>query len=593
MRQGVGIVLSAVLATGAVAEVPIPVSPGGQGGITVVANRCPTFLWTAAAGGEAVELVVYRVPEGEAGGPPELLLGVTLPRSAQGWTPSLGQCLEPGRRYAWSVGVGGAWSEARLFEVASELSPVEVEETLHELRRFLEGGTSPPEVAPSRQEPRPQGQAAQATPRREQARRQTTRSKAGVATYLTGTTTPVPADPAPSLGDASLTVDEQVHLGANSHIFKDGALFLWGDGASGNLALGSAALEDNTTGVSNTALGRNALASNSTGILNTATGSSALLFNSSGEYNTATGAGALLFNTTGHDNTALGRRALYSNDDGSGNTAIGSLTLVLNTGGNRNTAVGYEALMLTEASQNTAMGAFALGSNTTGSRNVAIGDQALQFNTSGSSNTVIGDAALAGNTIGLENIVIGDGAGVLNPVDGSFNITIGSPGSDSDDHTLRLGREGAIQGQTRAFVAGIRGVTTDQSNAIPVLIDSDGQLGTASSSRSAKQDIREIGELSERLMELKPVAFRYRKHVRRDPHTARQFGLIAEEVAEVFPELVVYDAEDRPATVKYHLLSSLLLNELQKQHRQNRMQWLLIAGMMLAGLVAGTRWRFG
>lgn len=139
MKQGVGVAaaLLVIVTTGALAEVAVPVSPGGQGGMATVLGMCPTFHWTTVNGAEAVDLVIYRVPEDEAEGAPERVLSVTLPGSASGWTPSLGQCLEPGGRYAWSVGVGGEWSEARLFEVAARPSTEEVSDALMTLQRFL------------------------------------------------------------------------------------------------------------------------------------------------------------------------------------------------------------------------------------------------------------------------------------------------------------------------------------------------------------------------------------------------------------------------------------------------------------------------
>ena len=137
MRVGV-VVLSILIGTGASAQGPTPVSPGSQVGVAVVSGRCPTFHWTTVDGAELVDLVVYRVQLEEAEGPPERVLTVTLPGTANGWTPSLGQCLEPGGRYAWSVGTGGEWSEASLFEVPAAPSVTEVEEAMAVLRRFVD-----------------------------------------------------------------------------------------------------------------------------------------------------------------------------------------------------------------------------------------------------------------------------------------------------------------------------------------------------------------------------------------------------------------------------------------------------------------------
>ena len=130
----------------------------------------------------------------------------------------------------------------------------------------------------------------------------------------------------------------------------------------------------------------------------------------------------------------------------------------------------------------------------------------------------------------------------------------------------------------RTFVAGIRGVTTDVADAIPVLVDSAGQLGTISSSRRYKKDIADMGDRTDRLLDLRPVLFRYKSRTA-DENGPLEYGLIAEEVADVFPDLVVYDEEGQPETVKYHLLSSMLLNELQKEHARNDAQDAEIASL--------------
>jgi hypothetical protein len=262
----------------------------------------------------------------------------------------------------------------------------------------------------------------------------------------------------------------------------------------------------------NVGLGANALLSSTTGLHNTALGSSALAANN-GYNNTASGSGALYYNTTGSDNTAGGFRALRNNTTGFRNTASGYLALTSNT----------------EGSFNTAGGALTLGNNFTGSNNVALGYRA-GINTNGSS-----------------------------------NVLISNEGVNAENNTLRLGTTGTgARQQNRAFVAAIRGTTTGAADAIAVLIDSNGQLGTTSSSRRFKQDIEGLGENSERLLALHPVKFRYKDHAAQGD-TTPQYGLIAEEVAEVFPELVVYDPEGRPETVRYHLLAPLLLAELQRQ----------------------------
>jgi len=276
----------------------------------------------------------------------------------------------------------------------------------------------------------------------------------------------------------------------------------------------------------------------------TRVGTSALFSNTTGVRNTATGFQALAPNTIGSNNTASGFKALHLNTEGSWNTASGSHALASNSTGFRNTANGFETLVAnTEGFENTASGYQALHSNTTGERNTAIGTYALFYNT--------GDL----------NVALGRGAGDQ-LTSGSNNIHIANHGLTSETATIKIGTQGT---QTKAFVAGIRGITTGLADAMPVMVDSAGQLGTVSSSRRYKKEIHDMADSTARLLALRPVTFRYKKEFA-DGERPIQFGLVAEEVAEVFPELVVYDDEGRPETVKYHLLSTLLLNELQKQH---------------------------
>ena len=308
-----------------------------------------------------------------------------------------------------------------------------------------------------------------------------------------------------------------------------------------NTALGEGALQNNTSGAANTASGWNALHHNTTGQWNTATGLDALQHNTTGNWNTASGVGALNANTTGSYNTASGSAALLSNTTGSNNTASGLGALYSNTTGAHNTATGLEAL----------------SNNTSGNDNTASGYNALGQNTTGSHNTASGHLALNTNTTGNGNIALGNEAGKLLTT-GHDNIMIGHQGVAGEAQTTRIGTA-----QTRAFIAGIRGKTTGTNNAIAVMIDSHGQLGTVSSSGRFKEDVAPMAEKSAALSALRPVTFRYKKAFEGGEKPI-QFGLIAEEVAEVFPELVVFGEDGQPETVKYHLLSSLLLNELQK-----------------------------
>jgi hypothetical protein len=282
--------------------------------------------------------------------------------------------------------------------------------------------------------------------------------------------------------------------------------------------------------------------------------------NTTGLHNTASGYRALAANTTGYQNTACGTFALSANTTGTGNTANGYIALSINTTGYHNTASGYWALPFnTTGSGNTASGSKALYSNTTGDANVACGQYALRYNTTGNLNTASGFQALYSNTTGSANIALGVGAGSLLTT-GDSNIVIGNPGVADEAATIRIGTPGT---HTRVFIAGIDG--TNVSGAA-VLVDTSGQLGINTSSRRFKTDIADMGDATERLLELRPVVFHYRQEQRLPDgsEVPMEYGLIAEEVAEIFPDLVVYDEEGNPFTVKYHLLSAMLLNELKK-----------------------------
>jgi len=330
-----------------------------------------------------------------------------------------------------------------------------------------------------------------------------------------------------------------------------------------NTAFGASALTSNTSGINNAAAGFVALFSNTTGSNNTASGNGALLSNTIGNSNTATGFAALASNTTGGTNSASGTQALQKNTTGSDNPATGADALLLNTTGAGNTASGSNALSSnTTGIGNTASGMSALRSNTTGNDNIASGDGALRFNTTGDFNVAIGANALLNSTTGDNNIAIGLQAG-SNLTGGSNNIYIGNVGvTIPESSTIRIGQVT----QTRAFIAGIRGITTGSANAIPVLVDSAGQLGTVSSSRRVKDDISDMGDASSKLMKLRPVTFHYKTDKNPKGRTL-QYGLVAEEVAKVAPGLVARSADGRIETVYYQFLAPMLLNEVQKQQR--------------------------
>src|SRR6266496_1073366 len=331
------------------------------------------------------------------------------------------------------------------------------------------------------------------------------------------------------------------------------------DRGNGNSAAENVdALNLSTTASDNTAHGWFSLFSNTSGSSNTADGFQALYSNTSGDRNTATGAGTLLSNTIGNDNTANGLNALSSNTTGGANTAIGVEALFSNTTGNFNTATGLEALFgNTTGANNTANGLSALFNNTSGNYNTADGNAALFANLTGSENTAIGRNALSNNTLGDENIALGVFAGVN--ITGSNNIDIGSGGVSGESGTIRIGTLGT---HTGTYVAGIFGETVPAG--LPVLVDINGHLGTATSSARFKDDIKPMNKASKAILPLKPVTFHYKNDVKGTP----QFGLIAEEVAEVNPDLVVCDKEGKPYAVRYDQVNAMLLNEFLKEHRK-------------------------
>jgi hypothetical protein len=309
-----------------------------------------------------------------------------------------------------------------------------------------------------------------------------------------------------------------------------------------------------------TAEGQNALKNLTTGSGNTAIGWYSLFRDTTGSFNTGVGAGTLLENTA-DENTATGTGALLSNTAANANTADGAFALLSNTTGIDNTAIGDRALFSnTTANGNTADGTFALFNNTTGADNTAIGDVTLVANITGLSNTAIGVAALGSNTTGNGNVALGFNAG-LNLTTGSNNIDIGNSGVAAESNTIRIGVQGT---QTFTIIAGIS--NDMQGIGTPVIVTKDGFLGVQGSSKRFKDDIKSTDKASEALLALRPVTFRYKKEI--DPAGTSQFGLIAEEVEKVNPDLVGRDKEGKPYTVRYDQVNAMLLNEFLKEHRK-------------------------
>jgi hypothetical protein len=336
-----------------------------------------------------------------------------------------------------------------------------------------------------------------------------------------------------------------------------------------NTATGSFALQNNTLGNENTATGSTALLRNTIGDANTATGIAALQSNTTGSNNTATGGTALARNTTGNNNTAIGRGALSDNTTGSSNTALGFKALVSNTTASNNTATGFSALQEnTTGRTNTANGFEALLNNTTGNGNTAHGVRALSNNTTGNNNTANGINALFNNTTGSRNIALGVNAGV-SLTTGDSNIDIGAPGGPAEAETIRIGVQGT---QTRTFVAGISGSPIAGTG---VVVAPGGRLGTVASSQRFKDDIKPMDQASEAILALKPVTFHYKKEV--DPDGIPQFGLVAEQVEKVNPDLIARDEEGKVYTVRYEAVNAMLLNEFLKEHCKNEEQQATIA----------------
>jgi hypothetical protein len=293
-------------------------------------------------------------------------------------------------------------------------------------------------------------------------------------------------------------------------------------------AEGQKALFSLTTGSANTAVGWFSLFSNAAGSFNTATGAGTLLFNTA-DANTAFGAAALLFNTTGINNTAVGAAALFSNTTSNFNTAVGNSALHnIATGDGGNTAIGFEALF----------------SNTTGRGNTAVGDHALLQNTSGNDNIALGP--FAGDHL----------------INDSNNIDIGNEGVAGESNTIRIGVTGS---HAATYIAGIAGQTVGAGGST-CYVDNDGKLGVFLSARRFKTDIADMGNASEALLALRPVTFHYKPEL--DKTCIPQFGLVAEEVAEVNPDLVTHDAKGELSTVRYEVVNAMLLNEFLKEHRR-------------------------
>jgi uncharacterized coiled-coil protein SlyX len=316
--------------------------------------------------------------------------------------------------------------------------------------------------------------------------------------------------------------------------------------AGGNTADGQSALGSLTTGQFNSAFGFWSLLSNGAASFNTGVGAGVLLFNTA-DQNTAVGAAGLFSNTTGSFNTAVGVFALFNNVDGSDNNAVGNSALNTNVSGTFNNAHGRSALFSNDGSENNAFGDLAMELNTTGTSNTAIGDDALRNNVDGSGNVAVGDEA---------------GTGLGPSVNGC--IAIGAPGDGpfaTFDNTCFIGQ---IFGQA----------VSDPATQVPVFVDQFNNVGVFNtSSRKLKHDIQPMNKASETLYQFKPVTFKYNS----DWKGTTQYGLIAEEVAEVDPQLVVRGRDGEIMAVHYEQINNMLLNEFLKEHKKVEAQQATIA----------------
>src|SRR5439155_971733 len=226
------------------------------------------------------------------------------------------------------------------------------------------------------------------------------------------------------------------------------------------------------------------------------------------------------------------------------NTVLGDDALLNNFTGGSNVAIGFNALY----------------SNTIGHLNTATGFDALYSNINGYANTANGASALYSNTTGNNNIALGVSAG-FNLTTGNNNIYIGNAGNNGEHNKIRIGTQ---EIQKATFIAGISGVTVP--DGVGVVVGADGKLGTVVSSTRFKDEIKPMDKASEAILALKPVTFRYKQEL--DPNGIPQFGLVAEQVEKVNPDLVARDADGKPYTVRYDAVNAMLLNEFLKEHRK-------------------------
>jgi len=363
-------------------------------------------------------------------------------------------------------------------------------------------------------------------------------------------------------------------------------------GSDTNTKNGNNALQNDTTGVDNSAYGVQALFSNTTGNDNTGIGFQSLYNNTTGGQNTAVGSQALFNNLTTQTpdanssttglGTAAGYQGLFNNTTGFNDVAVGNQALFSNTIGFFDVALGDQALFSNvDGTKNCALGMAALTSLTSGDSNTAVGNATLANSGTVNFNTALGRRALF-RTQGDFNLGLGFFSGSNLRDGGTNNIYVGNVGPvpiGTESNTIRIGTQIPATGtignppveshtfpqHTDTYVAGIFGSSTI-APGMPVYVDANGKLGTLPSSERFKQNVKQMSNASEEIFSLKPVTFRYKPEVTKD--ATPQFGLVAEDVAKVDPDLVVRDGNGKIQSVRYEAVNAMLLNEFIKEHRQ-------------------------
>ena len=361
--------------------------------------------------------------------------------------------------------------------------------------------------------------------------------------------------------------------------------------AGGNTGLGVNALTSvnpGAGGINNTAVGTNALTADTGGFYNVAVGSGALANNISGNFNMAIGAEALNQNNANF-NLAIGFRVAFQNTIGNHLTGIGAAAMRNNTTAGFNTAVGADALRENTSTElNVAVGDSALtsfnGTAATDGANTALGSIALVTLTSGQENVAVGRRALENSTSGSNNTSLGwrSGDGVLT---GDGNTCIGSStctNTSSADNVVCIGQNSAGENfSNRAYIPNVGQFTQNfvVGNVEFVTVRlSDGKLGHTVSSRRYKDDIKPMGDASELIYKLKPVSFRYKKTPEYQGDNL-DYGLIAEDVAEIDPKLAIRDGKGQIESLRYVAIYNMMLNEFLKEHKKVEEQQASIADL--------------